>query len=403
MRKPGSPPIQTLVGPRQGAGFPVDERAGLDASRWRHLFPITREMVHLNHAGVSPVSTRVVEAMTEFLDLSARTGTLHYDEMEARAERAREKFARLVNAATDEIAFIKNTSEGLARVANGIAWREGDQIVTTNLEYPSNVYPWWHLASRGVKTLMVAHRDGRLRMEDLDAALAPPTRLLAISSVEFGNGFRNDLETLGRMCRERGVWFCVDAIQSLGVLPLDVQRCGIDFLAADAHKWLLCVEGIGGFFVSRRLIREIDPVNVGWKSVVNRSDYFTYDLRFPDSALKFEEGSLNLCSLWGLDAALELILDVGVPAIERRVTHLLDRLVEGLAVRGYPVSSSLEPAERSGILTFRPRAQGEDAKPLVRRLREAGFITVERAGSVRVSPHFYNNEEEIDRFLNTLP
>lgn len=387
----------------QSGPVPNADPAPLDASRWRHLFPITRELVHFNHAGVSPVSTRVVEAMTDFLELSARTGILHYGEMEARAERAREKFARLIHASTEEIAFIKNTSEGLARVANGIAWRGGDQIVTTSLEYPSNVYPWWHLASRGVKTLMVPHREGRLRMEDLEAALAPPTRLLAISSVEFGNGFRNDLETLGRMCRARGVWFCVDGIQSLGVQPLDVARCQIDFLAADAHKWLLCVEGIGGFYVSRRLIGEIDPVNVGWKSVLNRSDYFTYDLRFPDSALKFEEGSLNLCSLWGLDAALELVLEAGVPAIERRVMHLLDRLIEGLGARGYPLSSSLEPKERSGIVTFRPRPGGEDAHALVRRLRREGFITVERAGSIRLSPHFYNNEEEIDRFLKTLP
>ena len=403
MSQPGDPSNPRPADPRPRAGSPARDPAPLDASRWRHLFPITREMVHLNHAGVSPVSTRVVDAMADFLDLSARTGILHYAEMEARAERAREKFARLIHADPDEIAFIKNTSEGLSRVANGIAWREGDQIVTTNLEYPSNVYPWWHLAARGVKTRMVPHRDGRLRMEDLEAALAPPTRLLAISSVEFGNGFRNDLETLGRMCHEREVWFCVDAIQSLGVQPLDVERCRIDFLAADAHKWLLCVEGIGGFFVSRRVLGSIDPVNVGWKSVVNRGDYFNYDLRFPDSALKFEEGSLNLCSLWGLDAALELVLEAGVPAIERRVMDLLDRLIAGLGERGHPVSSSLDPGDRSGILTFRPRPGGEDAHALVRRLRQQGFITVERAGSVRVSPHFYNNEEEIDRFLKTLP
>jgi cysteine desulfurase/selenocysteine lyase len=379
---------------------PSDEP--LDASRWRPLFPITRKLVHLNHAGVSPVSSRVVEAMGRFLDLSARTGILHYAEMEARAEGARAKFARLIGAHVEEIAFIKNTSEGLARVANGLPWKAGDRIVTTNLEYPSNVYPWWHLARRGIDTLLVPHRDGRIRIEDVEAALAPPTRLLAVSSVEFGNGFRNDLETLGRLCRQRGIWFCVDAIQSLGVLELDVERCAIDFLAADAHKWLLCVEGIGGFYVSRRVTADLDPVNVGWKSVVNRSDYFTYDLRFPDSALKYEEGSLNLCSLWGLDAALDLILEVGVPAIQRRVTALIDRLVAGLEERRCRITSPLGPGERSGILCFRSREGGEEAKELVPRLRRAGFITVERAGSVRVSPHFYNDEEDIDRFLEVL-
>jgi selenocysteine lyase/cysteine desulfurase len=384
-------------------GTQSDLGSDLDVAQWRKLFPICNELVHLNHAGVSPVSTRVTEAMAEFLDLSTRTGTLHYAEMEARAEEARRKFANLIGAQVDEIAFVKNTSEGLARVANGLPLRPGERVVTTNLEYPSNVYPWWHLHRRGIETVMVNHREGRLPLSHLEAALEPPTRLLAISSVEFGNGLRNDLETLGRMCREREIWFCVDAIQSLGVLELDVERCGIDFLSADGHKWLLCVEGIGGFYVSRRVLSKMDPVNVGWKSVVNRGDYFNYDLRFPDSALKFEEGSLNLCSLWGLDAALGLILEIGVPRIQRRVLALLDRLVARLSERGYVITSPLEPPERSGIVTFRAPEGGEDSHALVRRLHQAGFITVERAGSVRVSPHFYNDEDEMERFVKALP
>jgi len=375
----------------------------IDIARYRELFPVTRELVHFNHAGVSPVSTRVTSAMTQFLDLSARTATLHYDEMEARAEGAREKFARLVGADIEEVAFVKNTSEGLARFANGLPLREGDRIVTTNLEYPSNVYPWWHLRRRGIETLMVKHREGRIDLDEIEKALAPPTRLLAISSVEFGNGFRNDLETLGKICRRLDIWFCVDAIQSVGLIDLDVKRCGIDFISADGHKWLLSIEGVGAMYISRRVLEEVDPVNVGWKSVVNRGDYFNYDLRFPRSALKFEEGSLNLCSLWGFDAALDLIHEVGVPAIERRVMTLLDRLIAGLNLRGFPVTSPLGPGERSGILTFGPAPGKEDAKALVARLRRARFITAERAGAVRVSPHFYNSEEEIDRFLETLP
>lgn len=374
-----------------------------DVRHWRKLFPITGELVHFNHAGVSPVSTRVRDAMEKFLDLSVRTGILHYAEMESRAEEARKKFAELIRAVPEEIAFIKNTSEGLARIANGLPLKAGDRVVINNLEYPSNIYPWWHLRRKGVETLMVEHRDGRMRLEDLEAALEPPTRVLAISSVEFGNGFRNDIESLGRLCRDRGVWFCVDAIQSLGVIDLDVNRCAIDFLAADSHKWLLCVEGIGAMYVSRRVLAEVDPVNVGWKSVVNRGDYFHYDLRFPDSALKFEEGSLNLCSLWGLDAALDLILEIGVPAIERRVMEILDRLVSRIEERGYVITSSMREGERSGIVTFRAPEGGEDSHALVKRLRHSGFITVERAGSVRVSPHFYNDEEEVDRFVEALP
>jgi hypothetical protein len=170
---------------------PDTDPAALDASRWRHLFPITREIVHLNHAGVSPVSTRVVDAMTGFLDLSSRTGILHYAEMEARAERAREKFARLIHAAADEIAFIKNTSEGLARVANGIAWRDGDRIVTTNLEYPSNVYPGMPRVPASPPTAGCAWRISRPRSRRRRASWRSPSR--------FRNGFRNDLETLGRM------------------------------------------------------------------------------------------------------------------------------------------------------------------------------------------------------------
>ena len=224
--------------------------------RTRSFFPVTRTLAYLNHAGVAPISTRVAEALARYSAEATDRGAFDYQRSyDAEVERVRGRAARLLGAGIDEIAFAKNTSEGLGMVAAGLDWQRGDRVVTCDLEYPSNVYAWWNLRPHGVETVMLRSRDGRLPLESVEEALRHPrTRLLALSSVEFGSGARNDLPTLGRLCRERGVLFCVDAIQSLGCFPLDVAECHVDFLAADGHKWLLSVEGCGLFFCRRALL-----------------------------------------------------------------------------------------------------------------------------------------------------
>jgi len=371
-------------------------------TRLRSLFPVTQELVYLNHAGIAPISSRVDEAIRRYVEEATRLGAFNYAQsLDCEIERVRTRAALLLNARADEIAFVKNTTEGLGMVAAGLEWRHGDEILTCDLEYPSNVYPWWSLRERGVKTVMLRGRSGRLPLETVEEALHNPrVRLLTLSSVEFGSGVRNDLEALGKLCSDRGVLFCVDGIQSVGCLPIDVERCQIDFLAADGHKWMLSVEGCGIFFCSKRTQDLITPRVIGWRSVRNNHDFDTYHMELQPSAGRFEEGTPNSIGIFGLGAAIDLLLEVGVPAIGERVLALTDRLVEGLRSRGAELRSPRGPGEASGIVSF--VMPGEPPGETVRRLHASRIFVTERRGGVRASPHFYNSEDEIDQLLAAL-
>ncbi len=371
-------------------------------SRTRSYFPVTRELAYLNHAGVAPISTRVEEALLRYAGEATRAGAFRYGAFfDAELERVRGCAATLLGAQTEELAFVKNTTEGLGLVAGGLDWKRGDQVVTCDLEYPSNVYPWWSLRGRGVETVTLRGRDGRLPLEAVEDALrSPRARLLALSSVEFGSGARNDLEALGKLCHEHGVLFCVDAIQSLGCFPFDVERDGIDFLSADGHKWLLSVEGCGIFYCSKRVLDLLTPRVVGWRSVTQNRDFDRLHLDLQPGAGRFEEGTPNTAGIFGLGAAINLLLEIGVEAIGRRVLELTDRLVEGLALRGARVLSPRSPGEASGIVSF---LHGEeDPEHTARRLRKQRVFVVARRGGVRASPHFYNDDSDLDRLLAAL-
>jgi selenocysteine lyase/cysteine desulfurase len=371
-------------------------------TRARSWFPVTEELAYLNHAGVAPISTRVEEALTRYAVEATRRGALNYARFyDAEIERVRERAALLLGAHADEVAFVKNTTEGLGIVAAGLGWKRGDQVVICDLEYPSNVYPWWQLSSRGVETLMLRARDGALPLDRLDEALRHPrTRLLSISSVEFGSGARNDLEEIGRLCRERGVLFCVDAIQSLGCFPIDVERCAIDFLSADGHKWLLSVEGCGLFYCARRALDLLTPRVIGWRSVSENWNFDEYHLQLQAGSGRFEEGTTNTAGIFGLGAAIDLLLEVGIEDIGQRVLALTDRLVGGLRGQGASVLSPRSEGRASGIVSFTLPDQAPAAT--ARRLVSHGVFVVARRGGVRASPHFYNSEEEIDRLLAIL-
>ncbi len=371
-------------------------------ARTRSYFPVTRELAYLNHAGVAPISTRVEEALVRYAAEATRHGALHYRRFyEDEIERVRGRAAELLNASADEIAFVKNTTEGLGLVAAGLDWRPGDQVITCDLEYPSNVYPWWSLRERGVETVMLRGRNGRLPLERVAEALASPrARLLTLSTVEFGSGFRHDLPALGRLCREHGVLFCLDAIQSLGVLPMDASGWGVDFLAADGHKWLCSVEGCGIFYASRRVLDRVTPRVIGWRSVTDNQDFDRYHLDLQPGAGRFEEGTPNTPGIFALGAALDLLLEIGIESIAQRVLALTGELVRGLEDKGANVLSSRAPGEGSGIVAFH---QGDEPpERTAARLRAAGVFVVMRRGAVRASPHFYNDEGDLRRLLDAI-
>jgi selenocysteine lyase/cysteine desulfurase len=371
-------------------------------SRTRSYFPVTQKLAYLNHAGVAPVSTRVEEALARYVAEATRHGALHYGRFyDDEIERVRGRAAELVNGSPDEIAFVKNTTEGLGLVATGLDWRRGDQVITCDLEYPSNVYPWWNLRGRGVETVMLRGRGGRLPLESVAEALANPrARLLALSSVEFGSGFRHDLEALGGLCREHGVLLCLDAIQSLGVLPMDAPGWGVDFLAADGHKWLCSVEGCGIFYASHRVLDRLTPRLVGWRSVTDNTDFDRYHLDLQPGAGRFEEGTPNTPGIFALGAALDLLLEIGIEPIAQRVLALTDQLVVGLEDKGVNVLSSRAPGEASGIVAF--RFGEEPPERTAARLRAAGVFVIVRRGAVRASPHFYNDESDLQRLLDAI-
>lgn len=366
---------------------------------YRREFPVTDKYIFLDHAGVAPVSLRVKTAAEHYLEEAASGGAFHYPQWSERIAMTRAKCARLINAAPEEVAFVKNTSHGLSLVAEGLDWRAGDNLLIYEKEFPSNIYPWLNLRRKGVEVKVIPSREGRILLEDIERLIDPRTRLLAISSVQFSNGFRIDVKRLGTLCRGRNILFCVDAIQGLGVVPMDVTGDNVDFLSADGHKWLLGPEGIGIFYCRQGLAARLAPPLIGWKSVENELNFDYPDFRLKTNALRFEEGSLNLMGIFGLGAAIDLLLEIGIEKIHSRVLDLGDVIIGEAEKRGYAVLTPRSREERGGNVTFSGNfdpAQQRDA------LRKKGIMVNARGGGLRVSPHFYNREEEIQKAFFAL-
>lgn len=372
-----------------------------DIEEIRSRFPVTRNWIYMNHAGIAPISQCVCQAMSDMLRDLTRNGRANLPEWDDVCMRTRAAAARLVGANAADIAFVKNTSEGILTVANGLAWREGDNVVIPDRGFPANVYPWINLGSSGVEVRRVPEVDGRIPLDGLLSAVDDRTRVLSVSSVEFASGFRHDLREIGSFCKARDVFFFVDVIQSLGVLPVNVADAGIDFLSADAHIWLLGPEGIGVFYCSPRARQRLRVVNLGWANVVDPRDFLSYDTTLLPDARRFECGTLNTVGIHGLGAGLELLHRVGIGRIEARVLSLTDRLCAGLEGKGYRVLSSRARGEKSGIVVFHHPRFGTEA--VFQALSDARVVCAIRGGRIRLSPHFYNTEEEVDRVLGAIP
>jgi selenocysteine lyase/cysteine desulfurase len=301
---------------------------------------------------------------------------------------------------------MRNTSDGLSVIANGIGWKPGDNVVTCDCEFPANIYPWMRLEQVGVELRMARERNGRVAEDELLSLIDSRTRVVAISFVQFASGFRMNLERIGEVCRQRDILFVVDAIQGLGALRFDVERFHVDAFSADAHKWLLGPEGCAVMFVSERAIDRIKPTLVGWMSVKNwknsvAGERINYCLDYQDGAARFESGTLNAVGIHGLGASLDILRDVGIQKIEQHVLALGDRLCEGLQSKGYEVVSSRRPQEASCIVCFvKP---GIAAHELAKHLANNRIIAAARCGRLRFAPHLYNTFEEVEAVVNCLP
>jgi selenocysteine lyase/cysteine desulfurase len=371
----------------------------VNADAYREQFPITSTFSYLDHAGIAPVSRGVQREIERFLSSSAGSGAFDLPEWLRMVERTRGLAARIVNAGSDEIAFVRSTSHGLSIVAAGLDWSKGDNVLVYEKEFPANLFPWMHLKQKGVEVRLFGSTEGRIDPRTVAEKMDGRTRLVSISSVQFTTGYRVDLERLGGLCRERDVLLCVDAIQSLGVLPMDVKRFNIDFLAADAHKWLLGPEGIGIFFCGRELAGRLDPPLVGWRSVRNELAFEEPVFELRTDGQRFEEGSLNLAGIAGLGAALELLFAAGIGTIEKRVQDLGDDVIREAEARRFSVMTPKDRRERGGIVTIKGPFDSQRVRD---GLRERGIMVNVRAGGLRISPHFYNTTEEIGRCFSAI-
>lgn len=367
----------------------------------RDLFPVSQRYAYLNHASVAALPVPVVAAMQRYLQDQSRQGGVALQDWDERLAGIRQTAARLIGAHQDEVVFTSSISHGLNLIAAGLDWRPDDNLICAETEFPANVYPWMNLQRRGVEVRFAPARANRILVEDVVALMNSRTRLVAISFVEFGTGYRNDLAAIAEACHERGIYLCVDGIQGLGALQFDVRQVPVDFMATHAAKWMLGPIGAAFCYVHRQRLELLEPVMPGWRSVVDRDNYYCYDSPLRPTGERLEPGSLNAVGLVGMAAAIDLILSVGLATIEDRILDLTGYLIDGLQARGCRITSPIaHRRERSGIITFQHPAL--PASAVGEQLCAADVIISVRGDVVRVSPHFYNSEGDIDRLLAAL-
>jgi cysteine desulfurase/selenocysteine lyase len=369
----------------------------------RQLFPYTSSgRIYLNHAATAPLSTPVVEAMRRNLQERSSGKLETYSDDILMIAELRERVARLIGAeSTARIALQANTSDAICVVATGLPWRSGDRILLNRAEFPANVHPFLNMRRHGVEIDMIDAPDGVVTPEALRDAIRPRTRLLALSAVQFLSGFRADLASIGALCTERGIVFVVDGIQAVGAVRINVVEMKIDALAAGCQKWQLGPQGAGFLYVTDQLQEEIQQAYLGWLAVEDPWKFFDFEQGPAPSARRYEGGTLPIPSLWGMHAALGMLLETGPAAIEERLLALTGGLIDAFERAGLELMTPAEPARRAGIVTLRLRA-ALNGRALMKDLARRGLIASIREGSLRLSPHFYNTDEEMHRAAGTV-
>lgn len=369
-------------------------------------FPLTDELIYLNHAAVGPWPKRTGEAVIKFAEQNTRYGSHFYLDWLNKEAELRTQLQALLNApSADDIALVKNTSEALSFVAYGLEWRPGDNIVSSNEEFPSNRLPWESLADQGVEFRQADLRcvdSGADTPEDaLFALVDNNTRLLTISSIQFASGLRMDLDRIGEFCKRRGILFCIDAIQSLGAVQFDVQAYQADFVMADGHKWMFGPEGLGVFYTTPEARDKLKLTQYGWHMMKDTHNYENKPWEVHPTARRFECGSPNMLGIHALSASLSLLLETGMAAVESMVIEKSDYLKDAIDKNGQLVLLSAKQSRlKSGIVIFKHRTVSNEV--LYKYLQENGVVCALRGGGIRFSPHFYNTFEEIDRALGLI-
>ncbi|HVP37438.1 MAG TPA: aminotransferase class V-fold PLP-dependent enzyme [Terriglobales bacterium] len=370
--------------------------------KYRKEFPFIRDITFLNHASFGPLPSRALQKTYEYYEALTLQKIVDMDKLTfAKLDHIRTYLSEMIKAKPSEIGLVPNTSYGLNVAVNGLKWKSGDKVLLSDVEFPANVYPWLNLRRKGVEIKFIKNRNGFFDLDNLLTTIDSRCRVLSLGYVQFFNGFKNDLETVGKICQEKDIYLAVDGIQGVGCVDLDVKKAKIDFLACGGQKWLLSSLGTGFFYLSENAKRKIEPAFFGWMGVdwrLNFSDLLKYDLKPFSSSRKFEIGTYPFSTLWTMCSSLELLSEIGTKAIEKQVMGLLDSLLEYLHDSPYQIKSSLEPKHRSGIISF----SGKNTARLFEILSREKILVSFRENSIRVSPHFYNSPQDIQKLVQVL-
>jgi selenocysteine lyase/cysteine desulfurase len=370
------------------------------AKRMRQGMPSSDRWAYLDHAAVAPLPTVAADAMRDWVDDLALNGATGWSHWRDRVEKLRRTAESLMGTDERQIAVIRNTTEGVNLVAEGLDWHPGDNLVVPACEFPSNLYAWQHLADRDVEVRVLPVDLDHVSYDAIEAACDEHTRLVAISWIGFRTGFRIDPGRVAEIAHRHGAWLFVDAIQGLGAFPLDVEAMGIDALAADGHKWLLGPEGAGVFYIRPPLMDRLRPLGLGWNSVRHAGDFSNTDLDLKPHAGRYEGGTYNMAGIAGLEASLGWLDGIGFERIGSNILEITDHLCEKLSVIGARLSSNRTPEHSSGIVSF--EMPGQSPRELMRACRDRDVIINCRDGRLRASPHAYSTTDDIDRLIDVL-
>ncbi|HQZ96499.1 MAG TPA: aminotransferase class V-fold PLP-dependent enzyme [Pyrinomonadaceae bacterium] len=369
----------------------------------RSLFPATEKYAYLNSAAVSPIPTTAIEAINWQLSDVATNGSVNFNEWVATKGRCRSIISEMLNVRPEQVAFLRNTSDGFASIANGLTWKAGDNIVSFAREFPANFYAWRSIRDdHGVELRLCEEIGGRVDVDTMIAMIDAHTKVVAISAIQFASGFKADLERIGRAARAVDALFCVDIIQGLGQMPFDLPAQFVDASCGASHKWLCAPEGCGYIYLSDRARERVKPTLVGWISVETPWDFEDRAQPFKPTALAWESGTGPASLFYGLEQSLKLLHDAGAVNIQRYLEQLSNYVCDGLASKNYDIISSRSAEERSAIVCIKHRG-GIPSNHIAAELEAVGVIVSPRGDRLRIAPHFYNNAEDIERLINALP
>lgn len=369
----------------------------------RALFPATTYYTYLNSAAISPIPTTALDAVTRQLADVAVNGSLHYQDWVNTKDRCRDFVGEMLRVRSDQIAFVRNTSDGVASIANGLKWNAGENIVSFVGEFPANFYAWRRIRdSYGVDLRLCREVDGRVDIDEMLSMIDSNTKVVAISAVQYASGFRADLERIGRAARAVDALFVVDIIQGFGAMPFELPAQLVDAACGASHKWLCAPEGCGMIYLSDRARQRIEPTLVGWISVETPWDFADREQPFKPTALAWESGTGSAALFYGLEQSLSLLHSTGCDNIERHLAGLTDQLCDSLAGKAYEIVSPRSPGEASQIVCIKHRG-GLTSNQIASHLESEKIIVSPRGDRVRIAPHLYNNPGDIDRLVEALP